>query len=319
MVARAHQFFIDAVSNKNDHRIAAENINLIGFASGIGASTSECEQGPEVIKHMGLTRLLNDHGLNAKWKCIIKTPVQELDVQLQIDYLSLQFRLLAQEVANSISQQERFVVIGGDHSCAIGTWSGVAHQIRKLGSLGLIWIDAHMDSHTFITSHSGALNGMPLACLLGYGDRRFTKILSTKPKISPQNVCLIGVRSYETEEAQLLKNLGVRVIFMEEVKRRGLQDVLIEALNIANLSTVGFGLSIDLDSIDPLAAPGVSTPELDGLKKEELLNALKIIPKHRSLLGIEIAELNPALDQKQITAKLAIDALATCLIKDYRI
>lgn len=315
MVAKAHDFFVAARAKPKAHALATDYVNLIGFACGMGASNPGCAYGPEVLKQMGLARLLHDCGVNAKWKCTVKTSTQELDKKLRIDYLTLQYRALAQEVANSIRQNERFAVIGGDHSCAIGTWSGAAHQIRNLGPLGLIWIDAHMDCHTFVTSHSEALHGMPLACLLGYGDHQLTNILSVKPKIAPQHVCLVGVRSFETEEAQLLKNLGVRIIFMQEVKQHGLIHAIKEALTIVNNGTAGFGLSIDLDSIDPLDAPGVGTPELDGLSRNELLEALKIFPLQRELLGIEIAELNPALDQKQITANLAIEALIAGLVK----
>ena len=315
MVASAHDFFIDTRTDKKVHALAADYVNLIGFASGVGSPAPDCAKGPEVIKNLGLSSVLNDHNVDAKWKCILKAPVQNLDKELQVDYLSLQYRILAQEVADSIRQHKRFAVIGGDHSCAIGTWSGAAHQTHKLGPLGLIWIDAHMDSHTFLTSHSGALNGMPLACLLGYGDPRLTNIFSIRPKVLPRHICLVGVRSFETEEAQLLKRLGVRIFFMEDVKRRGLFSVLEESLNIVNQDTAGFGLSIDLDAIDPLDAPGVGTPELDGLSKDELIDALNLFPQQSKLLGVEITELNPALDQKQITAKIAIDLLTTCLVK----
>lgn len=315
MATRAQDIFVEARAYPKVQALVTNKVNLIGFACGMGASNSDCAYGPEVLKKMGLSRVLQDRGVNAKWKCFLKTSIQGLDKQLRIDYLSFQYRILAQAVAKSVRQHERFAVIGGDHSCAIGTWSGAAHQIQKLGPLGLIWIDAHMDSHTFITSHSGALHGMPLACLLGYGDRRLTSILSVGTKIAPQHVCLVGVRSFEAEEAQLLKRLGVKIIFMQEIKQRGLFSALKEALTIVNQGTAGFGLSIDLDSIDPLEVPGVGTPELGGLSSKELLDALKIFPQQRSLLGIEIAELNPTLDQKLITAKLVIKALIAGLVR----
>ena len=315
MVARSHDFYAEARANPVADALGSDNVNLIGFACGMGAPNPGCAYGPEVLKQMNLPHALHDYGVSEKWKSFLKSSIQELDKNLCIEYLTLQYKTLAQEVAKSIRQRERFIVIGGDHSCAIGTWSGAAHQIRKLGSLGLIWVDAHMDSHTPVSSHSGALHGMPLACLLGYGDYQLTNILSVKPKIAPQHVCLVGVRSFETEEAQLLKHLGVRIIFMQEVKERGLVDVFEEALTIANTGTAGFGLSIDLDSIDPLDAPGVGTPELGGLSREELLDALKIFPQQRKLLGIEIAELNPSLDQNQITAKLALETLIASLAK----
>ena len=316
MAARADNLFEELTAKPGAHAFAKNNLNLIGFACGIGASNPDCAHGPMVLKQMGILNLLQHKGVHAKWQCFLKTSVQELDQQLQIDYLSLQFRILAKAVAQSIGKHEQFAVIGGDHSCAIGTWSGAAYQLQKHGSLGLIWIDAHMDSHTFVTSHSGALHGMPLACLLGYGDRRLTNILSKGPKITPHNICLVGVRSFETEEAQLLNRLGVKIIYMQEIKRYGLQNALVEALDIVTKDTAGFGVSIDLDCIDPSDAPGVGTPELDGILSNDFLDALKIIPNQNNYLGIEIAELNPNLDQNNITAKLALDLFVTGIAKN---
>ena len=316
MAARADNLFDELTAKLSTHAFTQNYLNLIGFACGIGANNPGCAKGPIVLKQMDLLSLLQNKGVNAKWQCFLKTSVQELDQPLQIDYLSLQFRILAKAVAQSVSKCEQFAVIGGDHSCAIGTWSGAAYQLHKLGSVGLIWIDAHMDSHTFVTSHSGALHGMPLACLLGYGDRRLTNILYNRPKIAPQHVCLVGVRSFETEEAQLLKHLGVKVIYMQEIKRYGLHYALEKALHTVTKGTAGFGVSIDLDCIDPFDAPGVGTPELDGILKNDLLDALKIIPKQNKFLGIEITELNPTLDQHNITAKLALDLIVNGIAKN---
>ena len=157
---------------------------------------------------------------------------------------------------------------------------------------------------------------MPLACLLGYGDRRLTNILSQGPKIAPQNICLVGVRSFEMEEAQLLNRLGVKIIYMQEIKHYGLQNALVEALDIVTKDTAGFGVSIDLDCIDPNDAPGVGTPELDGILRNDFLDALKVVPNQNNYLGIEIAELNPNLDQNNITAKLALDLFVTGIAKN---
>ena len=316
MAARVDNLFDELTVKPSEHAFANNHLNLIGFACGIGANNPGCAKGPEVLKQLGLSHLLHKKGINAKWQCFLKTSIQELDQRLQIDYLSLQFRILAKAVAQSISKHEQFTVIGGDHSCAIGTWSGAAHQLYQYGPLGLIWIDAHMDSHTFITSHSGALHGMPLACLLGYGDRKLTNILYKSTKIAPHHICLVGVRSYETEEERLLKHLGVKIIYMQEVKRYGLKNALKEALDIATKGTAGFGVSIDLDCIDPFDAPGVGTPELDGILKNDLLNALKIFPKQNKFLGIEIAELNPTLDQNNITATLAMELIVAGMVNN---
>src|SRR5262249_55803052 len=121
------------------------------------------------------------------------------------------------------------IVLGGDHSCAIGTWKGIARALAPRGPLGLIWIDAHMDAHTPLTTPSGNLHGMPLACLFGLGDPRLTSIAGGAA-LDPRRVCLLGVRSFEAEEAVLLQQLGVRVFFMHEVVRRGLQNVMRDAV-----------------------------------------------------------------------------------------
>ena len=312
MAAKVHDLF----TKEDDLSVAGadETIHLIGFASGIGAPNPDCGYGPEVLKQMGLESMLEQHGLHAKWKMFLTTPFLNLEHQQRSNFLLLQLKSLAQEVAKSVFQRERFVVIGGDHSCAIGTWSGASHQLQSRGPLGLIWVDAHMDSHTPLTSHTGALHGMPLACLLGYGEQRFTQLFLNKPKIHPQHLCLVGVRSYETEEAQLLKRLGVRVIGMNEIKQRGLNSAMQEALDIAKHETVGFGLSLDLDSLDPFEAPGVSTPEMDGISGKELIAVLKVLADEKNLIGLEIAELNPSKDRNLMTANLAIEAILASLV-----
>ncbi len=292
---------------------AGETIHLIGFASGIGAPNPDCKDGPEVLKQMNLETVLEQHGLHAKWKMFLRTPVLNLEHQQRTEFLLRQLKSLAQEIAKSVFQRKRFVVIGGDHSCAIGTWSGASHQLQSRGPLGLIWVDAHMDSHTPLTSHNGELHGMPLACLLGYGEQRFTQLFLNKPKIHPQHLCLLGVRSYETEEAQLLKRLGVRVIDMKEIKQRGLISAMQEALDIASHKTAGFGVSLDLDSLDPFEAPGVSTPEMDGISGKELIAALEVLSDEKYLIGLEIAELNPSKDKNLMTANLAIKAILASL------
>ncbi len=215
------------------------------------------------------------------------------------------------QLALKTKEPTRFITLGGDHSSAIGTWSGVSTRIAQQGDLGLIWFDAHMDSHTPQTTHSGNIHGMPLAALLGYGDSRLTKILSDRPKIKAENLCLIGVRSFESEEKILLDTLNVRIFYAEEVAERGIKTVLNEALKIATTGTAGFGISFDLDVIDPQQAPAVGTPEPQGLATEPLLEALKMWNRHPALLGLEIAEFTPQLDQDHRTEKLIAELINT--------
>jgi arginase len=200
-------------------------------------------------------------------------------------------------------------VIGGDHSCAGGTWTGVARTLD--GGLGLVWIDAHMDSHTPATSHTGRLHGMPLAWLLGQDDDPLYGLGAGV--LEPRHVCLVGVRSYEPEEDERLRGLGVRVVFMDEIRSRGIDAVLGEALAIATAGTAGFGVSIDLDVITPDEAPNVGTPVKGGVSSAALAGALEKIPACSGLSAVELVEYSPRLDRDGRSARVALDLLAALL------
>jgi arginase len=168
-------------------------------------------------------------------------------------------RRLAECVSDAIGHHFFPVVIGGDHCNAIGTWNAVACSLNE--PLGLIWIDAHMDAHTKETSPSGAWHGMPLACLMGYGVKELAQLKRERPILNPKHLCLIGVRSFEEGEAALLKRLNVKIYYIDEVKRRGLHEVLKEAIDHVNQGTKGYGVSLDVDVIDPSEAPGTGSLE----------------------------------------------------------
>jgi arginase len=208
-----------------------------------------------------------------------------------------------------VKQNNFFCVVAGDHSSAIGTWSGVYDAIHQQGDLGLIWIDAHMDAHTPETSPSGNIHGMPLACLLGYGYKNLISILQNAPKLKPENICLIGVRSFEEGEENLLKNLGVKVYFMDEVQSRGFKSVMQEATHHVKKNTAKFGVTIDIDAIDPIEAPGVDVPEPNGIRINELREGFQEIINDKKLLGVEIVEFDPHLDINQQTEKLVVSLI----------
>ena len=200
-------------------------------------------------------------------------------------------------------------MIGGDHSCAGGTWTGVARTVP--GTLGLVWIDAHMDSHTPATSHTGRLHGMPLAWLLGQDDDPLYGLGAGVLK--PQHVCLVGVRSYEPEEDERLRRLGVRVIFMDEVRSRGIDAVLDEALDIATAGTSGFGVSIDLDVVTPEEAPSVGTPVRRRHPQRGAGARARADRRPAGLAAIELVEYSPRLDRDGCTARVALDLLTAAL------
>jgi len=207
-------------------------------------------------------------------------------------------------------------VIGGDHAVAVGTWAGVTHNLGAKEKFGLIWMDAHMDAHTMKTTPSQAYHGMPLVVLLGHGVSSLLNLLNKGPVLRPEHVCLIGIRSYEDGEAALLNRLGVRIYFMEEVNERGFEVVLQEALQIVKTGTEGFGLSIDLDGFDPQDAPGVGSPELHGLRAQEVLPALSLIQNDATFKALEIVEYNPNRDESGKTLLLMRDLLLKLLPKN---
>jgi arginase len=209
---------------------------------------------------------------------------------------------LAARVAESMRAGRLPCVIGGDHSCAVGTWSGAATALEPRGTLGLVWIDAHMDSHTPGTSPSGRAHGMPLAALLGQGDHALAGL--TDGMLLPRHVAMVGVRSYEAAEAELIERLGVSVFGIEEVMRRGLARVMEDALAIATEGTAGYGVTLDLDALDPREAPAVATPASFGIRGDELVRELRRIGRDSRLAAFELAEYCPRLDRDGASERL---------------
>src|SRR5262249_18895188 len=211
---------------------------------------------------------------------------------------------LAAHAGALVAREQLPLVLGGDHSCAIGRWKSIARAVAPRGPLGLVWIDAHMDAHTPQTTPSGRLHGMPLACLLGYGDLRLTSIAGGI-RLDPERVCVIGVRSFENGEEMLLRRLGVRVFFMHELERRGLMAAMRDAFAIAGRGRTPYGISFDLDALDPRDAPGVCTPVVGGIRASELRDAFSRLGGDPALAGLEVVEYNPHHDRRGATARLA--------------
>jgi arginase len=285
-------------------------MHLIGSASGIAAEDAGCWEGPLVLeKSPYLKSILEKQGIHHEWAAMLQ-PIKSQSEPIT-ETVVKHCEELARVVANLVQQKEFFTVFGGDHSCAIGTWSGVYSKTYQEGDLGLIWIDAHMDSHTPATSETGNIHGMPLAVLLGYGAPELTNLCVEGPKFKPQNVCLIGARSFEEGEEALLKSLNLRIYFMDEVEQRGLKAIMEEAINLVNANTIGYGITIDVDSIDPREAPGTGVSEAGGLSGDELCSALTLIKNDKRLIGSEIVEFDPHRDQSHMTEKLVARLLAS--------
>jgi arginase len=278
---------------------------VIGVASGCGARDPGCQDSPEVLRQMGFLRDLEQAGNNFCWDGVIH--LSDEPERGAVDAVAEISARVAQRVIASLAAGAFPLVIGGDHACAIGTWSGVYASMAKPGRLGLIWLDAHMDSHTPRTTPSNAIHGMPLACLLGHGDARLTGIVAEEPKLRPEDVCLIGVRSFESGEQALLRRLGVRIYLMEEVRARGFAEVLCEARKHVAAHTAGYGISLDLDVLDPAEEPGVGTPVPGGILRRDMIKAMQVLQGDGKLLAMEIVEYNPYRDQRFETARAVHD------------
>lgn len=268
-------------------------IPFVGLASGLGAGNKGCQDGPIAIQN---------HMPDAHWQTMIHSTSSTSSKWEQIPALNTQ---LAKAIFSCASKHPFVVSIGGDHSCAIGTWSGIAEAYRYK-DIGLIWIDAHMDSHTPETSETGNIHGMPLAALLGHGPSSLTHILSEKPKIKPENLFLVGIRSFEDGEKKLLEKLGVRVYFMEEVKQRGLQTILSEILE--KLSAIPYGISLDVDFFDPSEIIATGTPVIGGGNPQEFVESYSLFTSHPPI-AFELVEFNPSKDIENTTLNHILNIL----------
>jgi arginase len=288
---------------------------VIGVASGLGARDPRCRDGPSSLADDHLVPRLAERGVHIAWRSTLAP--RHLPGQPRFRAIAEICSRLARELGSALRAGQFPVVIGGDHSCAVGTWSGAAQALASRGPLGLVWIDAHMDSHTPATSHSGMPHGMPLAALLGHGASHDLALevaeILHEGQIAPRHVCLVGVRSHEPEEEALLTRLGVRIVHMEEVGARGLDAVMREAVHIARSETAGYGITLDLDAMDPFDAPGVGTPVRGGIAAPALVRALAGCAGDPALVAFEVVEYNPHRDVERRTARVVEDLIAAVL------
>ncbi|MCU1274097.1 MAG: arginase [Bryobacterales bacterium] len=208
------------------------------------------------------------------------------------------------------------LVLGGDHSIAIGTVAGMSRHFRKKKKrMGLLWIDAHADMNTPQSSPSGNIHGMPLACCIGMGPDELSKLFGFSPKVQPKNVALVGLRDVDILERPHVRGSGVRAFTMRDIDERGLRAVMEQAIGIASDGTVGFHLSLDMDYVDPQYAPGVGTPVRGGATYREAHLAMEMICDSGHLVSMEVVEVNPVIDEVNRTADLAVELVMSALGK----
>jgi arginase len=223
---------------------------------------------------------------------------------------------LAKLVEEAMNRGTMPLVLGGDHSIAVGTVSGVSHYFRRHHQkVGIIWVDAHADMNTPETSPSGNIHGMPLACCAGMGPRELTEIFGYAPKVEPRNIVIVGLRSVDERERSNVQRSGVSTFTMRQIDERGLGAVMDDAIKIASEGTAGIHLSLDMDSIDPQEAPGVGTPVRGGLTYREAHLAMETVCDSGLMRAMEVVEVNPVIDKSNRTAILAVELVMSAMGK----
>jgi arginase len=223
---------------------------------------------------------------------------------------------LAVSVEETLAGGEMPLVLGGDHSVAVGTVSGVSHFYKQREqSVGLIWLDAHADMNTPESSPSGNIHGMPLACIVGRGPEELTGLFGYQPKVAPRNVVIVGLREVDTPEKPNVRAYGVHAFTMREIDEHGMKTVMNQAIQLACDGTAGFHLSLDMDFVDPKDAPGVGTPVRGGVTYREAHLAMEMICDSRRMLSMEVVEVNPVIDEVNRTADLAVELVMSGLGK----
>ncbi|WP_233254422.1 arginase [Salipaludibacillus keqinensis] len=275
----------------------------------LGQTRRGVDMGPSVIRYAGVVERLKNIGYEVEDRGDIEIGrPSELDVKNEDNLKDLDVVVKAnQDLADGLTDvmnEGNFpLVLGGDHSIAIGTLAGVAD---KYENLGVIWYDAHGDLNTGETSPSGNIHGMPLSVSLGIGHPSLTEIGGYAPKIKPENIVIVGARSLDEGERKLIKEKGIKVYTMHEIDRMGMSQVMEEAIEHVSKNTDGVHLSLDLDALDPHDAPGVGTPVIGGPSYRETHLAMEMLAEKGIITSAEFVEVNPILDTKNQTAIAAV-------------
>jgi arginase len=294
-------------------------IDLIGVPLDFGAGRRGVDMGPSAIRYAGLCQGLEALGHQVHDTGNVPVPVNETVAEgnPRLKYLEPIVNVcrdLAERVDCSISAGHMPVVLGGDHSLGLGSVMGAARG-RKLG---LLWIDAHADFNTDETTPSGNIHGMPLSALCGIGTPALLTLNGAdhdRAKINPRNVAVIGARDLDDPEKVLLREAGVSVFSIEAIDRYGIHEIMTRAIRIASRDTDGIYLSLDLDSVDPRYAPGVGTPVPGGLTFREAHLAVELAAESGRMVGMDVVEVNPILDERNTTAQLAVRLALSALGK----
>ncbi len=292
-------------------------IDIIGVPIDLGADRRGVDMGPSAIRYAHLQDSLERLGYSVQDEGNIEVPIAEMctisDTRLKyLDCIVPMGRRVSGAVSTSLRAGHFPLVLGGDHSLAVGSVRGAA-RLRKVG---LLWVDAHADFNTPETTPSGNIHGMPLAALCGMGEARLVQLWEEAcPVVDPRRVAVIGARDLDPGEKANLKEAGVMVQSMEQIDRDGLVTVMEKAIERVSRDTEGIYVSFDMDSLDPRHAPGVGTPVAAGLTQREAHLICEMTAESGRLIGMDMVEVNPILDVQNQTAHLAMDLILTALGK----
>ncbi|MCI2256327.1 arginase [Domibacillus sp. PGB-M46] len=285
------------------------NVSIIGVPMDLGQTRRGVDMGPSAIRYAGVEEQLEQLGYAVYDEGNITVELKEraaADPDTNLKNLAAVAEgneLLAKKIQESTAQDRFPLILGGDHSIAIGTLAGVA---KDNPNLGVIWFDAHGDLNTAETSPSGNIHGMPLAVSIGLGHPLLTNIGGYAPKIKPENIVIIGARDLDDGERELIKEKGIKVYTMHEIDRLGMTSVMQETISYLRERTNGVHLSLDLDGLDPQEAPGVGTPVPGGITYREGHLAMEMLEEEGIITSAEFVEVNPILDEKNKTGNAAV-------------
>lgn len=295
-------------------------IRIIGVPMDLGASRRGVDMGPFAVRYTDLRERLEHIGHTVEDAGNVAVPFREdaeRGAQRGARYLGAiteVCRIVAQQSRQALVDGRVPLVLGGDHSLAAGSVAGAAaHYAAKDQRIGLIWLDAHGDLNTPGTSRSGNVHGMPLAHLLGHGDTAFASVAGVRPAVRAENVALVGIRDLDTPEREHIAKWKLKALTMRALDERGVRAVMQEAIDVATAGTSGIWVSFDLDVVTPEAAPGVGTAVPGGMTYREAHLAMEMLADTGKLIGIDLVEVNPVLDEHNRTAAMATGLLLSAL------
>ena len=292
-------------------------VRIIGMPLDLGADRRGVDMGPDALRNDGLAATIEGLGLAVEDSGDVPLPPRPPSVNGRprlkfFDEIVCACRRLKERVQETVQTGRFPLVLGGDHSIAIGTLAGLSACHKKIG---LLWIDAHGDFNTDETTITGNIHGMSFAAALGIGNPELVASMGQDPAATPERSVLIGARDLDPLERANLKDSGVTVFTMHEIDALGMHSVMQKALEVVSNGTDTIHLSFDLDAIDPVDAPGVGFLIKGGISFREARLIMEMTAACRKLGSLEVVELNPILDRQNMTGKLAIDLIATALGK----